>query len=502
MQGKREFEGKLFCDIDLMEVIGEDHLLVRLNDALDLDWIRGATKDYYSHTGRPSVDPVSLVKMMLIGYLYGIPSERRLAEEVRLNIAYRWFSGYNLDEDTPNHSVFSKARTRFGRDLFLLVFKDVLSRCIAAGLVKGDAILVDCTLIDADASMKSLVEVELSPEEYWRKLDEEEKTKSNRGRKPGSDDGRELGKHFKGEKADPEKMGKRTTKKSASYLNRKSATDPDATVYYQSARGASLAYKVHVAADTSGIITAVTATPSAVHETSNLPELLERHQESLPLPPAIAADSKYGSDESLTFLQEEKGMKTAIPLPGDFKKGKRFPRGRFTYNEDEDTYTCPAGKTLERKSKDGKRKIVIYLGKQEDCSSCEFRHECISKTASARHLARPYVEVRIKAEEFRASRKGREIILARKTVIEGLFGEAKRCHGLRRAKQRGVEKVEIQALLTATALNIKRLLKGLKNATGGAKSRLASDLSNLAGPFLDALSRSTRRLALVEGWFH
>lgn len=109
MQGRKEFEGRLFCDIDLMEVISRDHLLVRLNDALDLDWIRQATKDYYSHTGRPSVDPVALVKMMLIGYLYGIPSERRLAEEVRLNIAYRWFSGYNLDEETPNHSVFLKS---------------------------------------------------------------------------------------------------------------------------------------------------------------------------------------------------------------------------------------------------------------------------------------------------------------------------------------------------------------------------------------------------------
>jgi IS5 family transposase len=444
---------------------------------------------------------VALVKMMLIGYLYGIPSERRLAEEVRLNIAYRWFAGYNLDEETPDHSVFSKARARFGRDLFLLVFKDVLSRCIGAGLVKGDAILVDCTLIDADASMKSLVEVELSPEEYWRKLDEEEKTKSNRGRKPGGG-GRELGKHFKGEKADPEKMGKRTTKKSASYLNRKSATDPDATVYYQPARGASLAYKVHVAADTSGIITAVAATPSAVHETSNLPELLERHQESLPLPPAIAADSKYGSDESLTFLQNEKGMKTAIPLPGDFKKGKRFPRERFTYDEDKDCYTCPADKTLERKSKDTKKKIVIYRGKQEDCLSCSLSSKCLGKTASARHLARPYADVRTRAEEFRKSEEGRGIFAARMTVIEGLFGEAKRCHGLRRAKQRGVEKVEIQALLTATALNIKRLLKGLENATGGAKSRLASGLSNLAGSLPGALSRSNRRLALVEGRFH
>ena len=497
MQGKKEFGGKLFCDINIMELIGEDHLLVRLDKALDLDWIREATRKYYSHTGRPSVDPVALVKMLLIGYLYGIPSERRLAEEVRLNIAYRWFSGYNLDEETPNHSVFSKARARFGRELFLLVFKDVLSRCAEAGLLKGDALLVDCTIIDADASMKSLVELSGSPEEYWRKLDEEEKTKSNRGPKPGGG-GRELGKHFKGEKADPEKMGKRTTKKNASYLNKKSESDPDATVYYQPGRGVSLAYKVHVVADTSGIITAVTATPSAVHESSKLPEVLDQHEESLPLPPAIAADSKYGSDEALTFLQEEKGMRTAIPLPGDFKKGKRFPREQFTYDEDSDSYTCPAGKSLERKSKDSKRKIVIYRGKPEDCLSCEFRHKCIGKTAGARHLARPYGKVRENAEEFKCSDKGMELLAARKTILEGLFGEAKRCHGLRRAKQRGVEKVEVQALLIATALNIKRLLKSLEQTTGGAKSIIASSLTGFVDYLLRAPLSSKGRLILVQ----
>ena len=498
MQGRKEFAPKLFCGLNLMEVIGEDHLLVRLSDALDLNWIREATKDYYSHTGRPSVDPVSLVKMMLIGYLYGIPSERRLAEDVRLNIAYRWFAGYNLDEETPNHSVFSKARARFGRDLFLLVFKEVLSLCAAAGIINGDALLVDCTLVDADASMKSLVDVPFSPEEYWRKLDAEEKTKSNRGRKPGGDGGRELGKGFQGEKTDPEKMGKRRTKKNAAYLNRRSATDPDATVYYQPERGASFAYKVHVAADTSGVITAVAATPSAVHETSNLPELLERHQESLPLPPAIAADSKYGSDESLTFLQEEKGMKTAIPLAGDYKKGKRFQRAEFTYNEEEDTYTCPAGKTLPRKTRDTKKKMVIYRASPEDCPSCALRSKCLGpkSKAKARHISRSYVEVRINAEEFRASGKGREIFAARKTVLEGLFGEAKRCHGLRRAKQRGTENVEIQALLIATVLNIKRLLKGLDKATANAGVGFASFVADLAVNFFIAFSRLNRRLAL------
>ncbi|MBU1706165.1 IS1182 family transposase [Patescibacteria group bacterium] len=501
MQGKNEFEGRLFCDINIMELIGEDHLLVRLDDALDLDWIREATRGYYSHTGRPSVDPVALVKMMLIGYLYGIPSERRLAEEVRLNIAYRWFSGYNLDEETPNHSVFSKARARFGRDLFLLVFKEVLSRCAEAGLLKGDALLVDCTIIDADASMKSLVELSGSPEEYWRKLDEEEETKSSRGRKPGGGSEDRLGKHFQGEKADPEKMGKRRTKKSASYLNRKSTSDPDATVYFQPGRGVSLAYKVHVAADTSGIITAVAATPSAVHETSKLPELLDSHEESLPLPPAIAADSKYGTDEALIFLQEEKGMKTAIPLPGDFKKGKRFPREQFTYDEDSDSYTCPAGKTLKRKTISTKKKIVIYRGNPEDCLSCALRHKCMGKTAKARHLARPYGKVRENAEEFKCSDKGMELLAARKTVLEGLFGEAKRCHGLRRAKQRGVEKVEVQALLIATALNIKRLLKGLEQTTGGAKSIIASSLTGFVDHLLRALSSPKWRLILVQCHF-
>ena len=395
--------------------------------------------------------------------------------------------------------MFSKARTRFGRDLFLLVFKEVLSRCIEAGLLKVDALLVDCTLIDADASMKSLVELQGSPEEYWRSLDQEEKTKSNRGMKPLGGGDERLGKSFRVENANPEKMGKRRARKSASYLNRKSESDPDATVYFQPGKGVSLAYNVHVAADTSGIITAVTATPSAVHESSKLPEMLDQHEESLPLPPAIAADSKYGSDEALTFLQEGKGMKTAIPLPWDFKKVKRFPREQFTYDEDGDSYTCPAGKTLERKSKDSKKKIVIYRGNPDDCLSCALRHECMGKTAKARHLARPYGEVRENAEEFKCSDKGMELLAARKTVLEGLFGEAKRCHGLRRAKQRGVEKVEVQALLIATVLNIKRLLKGLEQTTGSARSIIASGLTGFIDYLLRAPLSPKGSLILVQG---
>ena len=118
MQGEKDFKPRLFYGINMLDFIGAGHFLVRLDEAISFEWVRERTRQYYSHTGRPSVDPVVLVKMLLVGYIYDIRSERRLVEEVSLNMAYRWYVGYDLDEAVTDHSIFSKARARFGRDLF------------------------------------------------------------------------------------------------------------------------------------------------------------------------------------------------------------------------------------------------------------------------------------------------------------------------------------------------------------------------------------------------
>jgi len=177
VQGKKEFRQRIYYNINLDSLVPEDHLLKRLEKLVSFDFVRNITRDYYSHTGKPSIDPAVLVKMLLIGYLFDIRSERKLVEEISLNLAYRWYIDYDLDEEIPNHSIFSKARARFEKKLFLDIFEKILVKCIELGLVSREGMLIDSTIVKADASSNSLVEINLSPEEYWKRLDRPERPK-------------------------------------------------------------------------------------------------------------------------------------------------------------------------------------------------------------------------------------------------------------------------------------------------------------------------------------
>lgn len=146
MQGKKEFNQRIYYNINLDCLVPEDHLLKRLERLVSFDFVRDITRDYYSHTGKPSIDPVVLVKMLLVGYLFDIRSERKLIEEITLNLAYPWYIGYDLDEEVPNHSVFSKARVRFGKKLFVDIFEKILIRCMELGLVSSEGMLIDSTI--------------------------------------------------------------------------------------------------------------------------------------------------------------------------------------------------------------------------------------------------------------------------------------------------------------------------------------------------------------------
>ena len=157
MMGQKHFTPRLFHTLSLEAMVPDDHLLRRLEGVVDLCFVRQLCAPYYSHTGQPSIDPVVLFKMMLLGYLYGITSERRLAEECSLHLAFRWYLGYDLDEATPDHSVLSKARARYGKGVFEIFFQRVLELCVKAGLVGGEKIFADSTLVAANASVKSVV---------------------------------------------------------------------------------------------------------------------------------------------------------------------------------------------------------------------------------------------------------------------------------------------------------------------------------------------------------
>ncbi|GAH09978.1 unnamed protein product, partial [marine sediment metagenome] len=257
---------------NLDSLVPEDHFLKRLDSLVSFNFVRDITKSYYSHTGKPSIDPVVLVKMLLVGYLFDIRSERKLIEEITLNLAYRWYIGYDLDEEIPNHSIFSKARTRFGKKLFLDIFEKILIKCIELGLVSKEGMLIDSTIVKADASDNSMVEIGLSPEQYWKRLDQKEKPKKKLS-----------GARYTGE-VDKNKMGKRRRDINRLSLRKKSTTDPDATITHKPGAGSHLSYKAHIATDTNGIITAVSASPSVSHDIGAVPILVESHERILGTP--------------------------------------------------------------------------------------------------------------------------------------------------------------------------------------------------------------------------
>ncbi len=258
MMGRKSLAPRLFHSLSLQEMVPADHLLRRLNKVVDLSFVRQLCAPFYSHTGQPSVDPVVLLKMMLLGYLYGITSERRLAEECSLHLAFRWYLGYDFGEATPDHSVLSKARARFGKVVFEAFFEQVLQLCLQAGLVSGEKLFADSTLVDANASIQSLAAreevfpVQHSPAEHLQLVysdnppDPSERTPKSTAQSPADQP-------QAAPTPEDESRSKRGRKPKPPRPRRNdlqvSRTDPDAAVVSRPGMKTKLAYKEHFGED-------------------------------------------------------------------------------------------------------------------------------------------------------------------------------------------------------------------------------------------------------------
>jgi len=482
VQGKKEFNQRIYYNINLDSLVPEDHLLKRLERLISFNFVRDITKSYYSHTGKPSIDPVVLVKMLLVGYLFDIRSERKLVEEISLNLAYRWYIGYDLDEEIPDHSIFSKARVRFGKKLFVDIFEKILVKCIELGLVSKKGMLVDSTIVRANASDSSMVEIDLSPGQYWKRLDRKEKPKKKLS-----------GARYTGE-VDKSKMGKRRRDINRLSLRKKSKTDPDATIVRKPGMGSHLSYKAHIATDTNGIITAVSASPSVSHDIGSVPDLIQSHERILGTPSWIAADTKYGSEECLKYLQD-KNIKTAIRPETKTSKPGYFSKNKFKYDSSRDCYVCPNGKLLKRRSKNYPQNRINYSSNKKDCNLCPLKGNCISG-GSFRTVSHYDSPCYWKARSWYDSGYGRVMQKLRGTILEGIMGQAKTYHGMSKAKFRGLNKVEIQFLLTATALNLKKMVKMLD--VEEVKSRLSRKFTDICQIAKDIFKNFVKKLA-IEG---
>jgi transposase len=446
----------LFHYFSLEEYVPADHLLRLIDRHVDFGFVRERLQGSYSHTGRPSIDPELLLRLLLVGYLYGITSERRLVDEVRMHLAYRWFTGLGFDQEVPHHSTFSKNRHgRFAEsDIFRELFEEVVRRCLAAGLVEGKHLSVDGTQVAANASRGSRISREQLPaaaqassavREYLEALERDNPMASAEG-----DSQTEAACQMRG---------------SSSGLPHKiSATDPEAA--WSSKRGpAEFAYYDNYLVDNwSCVILGAVATPARLSQEIVAAKQMVVEAQRLPVPvQSLGADKSYGTGEFLSWLSEN-GIAPHIPvLDRRHQTSGFYTQHRFTYVPEENAYRCPAGQLLRYAGRDASSQGHIYRAKPSQCAGCPQKASCTPSThrkltVSWHEEVRERVRALSGTSEFAASRRARN-------KVEALFSELRNNINLRRLRLRGLPHVKEQFLLAATAQNLKRLARFLSKQT-------------------------------------
>ena len=443
MMTKKAKSEPMFYYIKMEDMIPENHILRLINQHVDFSFIYSKVKHLYSFTGRPSVDPVVMIKMLLIGYLYGITSERRLCEEVEMHIGYRWFVGLTLEDQVPDHSTFSKNRHgRFLEDkLFEEIFDEVVRLCFSHGLLTGHHLTIDNTLVEADASLNSLepIVVPMSSQEYLKKVEAENPVKDDSGDAPAS---------LKGQRGDNS--------------THRSATDPDARLCRSTTRKKShLAYSDSYLMDSkSRIILGVRTTqPDRKSNTEAGQEMLRAAKWKYKIKPKVlGGDKEYASGEFIRAVIEE-GVAPHVPVMDTRSQNDEgiYPMSKFSFLEEENAFVCPQGNLLKYHGIHKKSRQNVWRARKKECRICPVHAVCTrdqSRSLSV-HIDEAYIQqARMcnMTREYRISQRMRK-------RIEELFGEAKTFMGLRRAKFRGIQFVKEQFFLTATVQNIKRMVK-------------------------------------------
>ena len=435
-------KGSLFIAGDIEQFIPNDHILKRVDRFLDLSWLYESVKECYcTDNGRPSIDPEAAVRLMLAGFFHGIVHDRKLMREAQVNIAIRWFAGYELDDVLPDHSSLSRIRERWGADKFRAIFTRTVQACIDAGLVSGETVHVDSTLIRADVSWESIVTKHAG-----------DVIRENRSESEDGDD--------EPPPDPPKKRGRpRTRAKSAKKV---SLTDPEATMA-TSSRNYYLepTYKQHTAVDDrSGVLIDVDLTTGEVNEGTRLLTILDRIESvTTKSIQHVTADRGYAHSANYHEL-DKRGIDAVIPPQREPNVGKGgLSIRRFKYDGLHQRLVCPGGKVLTRVSR-GKNGW-IYRSKGADCRSCHLCRQCLSPTAKARAiLIVDGYEALLRARRRKLhgwDDPTKRLYNRHRYLVEGIHGEAKTQHGLRRAVRRGLENVAIQVYLTAAVINLKRL---------------------------------------------
>src|ERR1700751_2279222 len=446
MGERRSGQEALFYEFSLERHVPSEHLLRSIDRFVDLDGVRCELACFYSSIGRPSIDPELMIRMLLVGYCFGIRSERRLCDEVHLNLAYRWFCRLGLDGAVPDHSTFSKNRHgRFRQsDLFRRVFESVLRRCIEEQLVGGEGFAIDASLIKADANRQKGIEGDkgLPPETTGRAIDEYLAV------------------------LDDAAFG------AATEVTPKFVSPSDPAARWTGAHGgqAFFAYSTNYLVDTENAIIVDVEATTAIRQAEVLAakRMVERSLDGFDLYPAkLIGDTAYGSAEMLNWLGHQNGNGAHIPV---FDKSQHtdgtFSRDDFAYDHKRDCYICPAGKQLRQRQKVyrmprplvDQNGMMRYRASKLDCQGCSLKPRCCPNAPArkiprsihegARDMARDIANT----EAYRTSR-------CRRKKVEMLFGHLKRILKLDRLRLRGPNGARDEFHLAATAQNLRKLAK-------------------------------------------
>ncbi len=450
MGPRQEAQGALFYEFSLEVHVPEDHLLRSIDRFVDLSGVRTHLAAFYSSTGRPSVDPELMIRMLLVGYCLGIRSERRLCEEVHLNRAYRWFCRLDLTDPVPDHSTFSKNRHGRFRDSDLLrhLFESVVARCITEGLVGGERFAVVASLTQADANKQNS-----TPKDEWdpNQIDPAEAPRAVRDYLAALDDAA---------------FG------AASEVKPKFTSHSDPASQWTGANKgpAFFAYATNYLIDTdNAVIVDVEATRAIRQaEVGAARTMIDRVIDRFDLyPERLIADTAYGSAPMLAWLVEDRGIEPHIPV---FDKSARrddtFSREDFDYDHKADAYICPAGKELRHYRRTfntprtgvDQQGLMRYRASKLDCDACAFKPRCCPGQPARKVLRSIYEGARdmardiAKTDEYAVSRKLRK-------KVEMLFAHLKRILRLGRLRLRGPCGARDEFHLAATAQNLRKLAK-------------------------------------------
>lgn len=460
MLGRQESgQGQFFYAFDLDKVVPPDHLVRRIDGLLDLSWVHKELAPFYSHTGRPSIDPVLMIRMLLVGYVFALRSERRLCAEVQVNLAYRWFCKLGIEDKIPDHSVFCRARRERFRasDALRRVFESVVALCISAGLVGGEAFSIDASLIKADVDkMKRLPgdqpiawpkaeEASHAVREYIATLD------------AASDD--QIG-------GDGDDDGSSQSSRRPKPPKEVSLTDPQATWVARPGVDPFFAYDANYLIDNkAGIILDAAGTrANRAVEIAVTQIMVDRVERRFDLrPQRLAGDTAYGAVRLLKWLVDRNIMPHVPVWDKSARPDGTFSRADFVFDRERNVYVCPGGAELTSTGNIDQGHTVYYRASKGDCSRCSLKPKCT--TAVARKITRDLnedVRDRVRAladtEAFQQSRRERK-------KVEMRFAHMKRILKLDRLRLRGLNGVRDEVLLTATAQNLRRLAKLLYCAT-------------------------------------